>query len=72
LVAEATALDDLRSFIRVEDPMMVVDKSSLDYWIVEALLDRRTAKMIPRQSRWLMGRRFPELRLGKVYGLRFG
>ncbi|MCQ1572733.1 hypothetical protein NFO65_18555 [Neorhizobium galegae] len=69
LIATQAAVDELQDLVVVE-PMVVAPKVPRDYWQIEELLDVRPAKMIPRQSRWLVGRRYPELRLEKTYGSR--
>ncbi|MBO9127768.1 MULTISPECIES: hypothetical protein [unclassified Rhizobium] len=52
------------------DPLVTVPDIDSTYWDFERLLDRRPLKLIPRQSQWLLGRQFPELRPSRDYGLR--
>ncbi|ASW06400.1 hypothetical protein [Rhizobium sp. 11515TR] len=69
VVATRDALDALRQEVDIR-PMAVVADIPTDYWGIEETLDQRPLRLVPRQSRWLVGRQFPEVRLDKTYGLR--
>ncbi|WP_222376464.1 hypothetical protein [Rhizobium leguminosarum] len=69
LVATKRAVDAVSELIDVY-PMAVVPEVPTNYWRLETTLDPRPVRLVPRQSRWLVGRQFPELRLDKKYGLR--
>ncbi|NTH24988.1 hypothetical protein G6K83_07860 [Agrobacterium rhizogenes] len=67
-VATGQAVADLESLAHV-NPLTTIPSIDFNYWDFEALLDQRPLKLIPRQSQWLLGRQFPELRPKKSYGL---
>ncbi|MBO9654575.1 MAG: hypothetical protein J7562_09635 [Agrobacterium tumefaciens] len=69
LVATPDALEAFGEDIIVH-PMAVVSDLPTNYWRIEEALDQRPVRLVPRQSRWLVGRQFPEVRLDKKYGFR--